>query len=225
MKIAFVHILAVTACLILFSCNKAEEVQDIEPVTVLEEGTFDSIYYNNIQSITITSLHHFETVPSPTGGSYQRAMPIDTIAFLEIDVDNDGVNDFYCETKAYYEFHSASTPQANLFHTVAVTAINQSDSLIGVGFDNGNHNATLNWWESIDNTQRYTTGIPCYTIAWGIGLIGTQEGTHYYGFKLYRNNQPHYGWLKIDHTPYTLTVQSFAFNETPGNPINAGQQE
>lgn len=198
--------------LLAYSCND----DDLDPQP-------DDIYYVDYPDTTITSLHHY--VQQPWG---QMPSPSDTLAFVQIDVDGDGTNDFSCNADAYYQFHSASSPEANYFHSVGINALNPADSLLFMVENNdgdGQYRMKLYQGDVIDGSYNYNTHTYCYMMVYGIGLIGNIDGEGYYGFKLNRNGNVYYGWILIEHTSVTMTLKSFAINRTPGNPITAGQTE
>ncbi len=51
----------------------------------------------------------------------------------------------------------------------------------------------------------------------------TNSGTDYLGFSITRSSQTHYGWARVSRNGNVKTLFEFAWNQTAGEAINAGQ--
>ena len=126
-----------------------------------------------------------------------------------LDIDNDGNHEF-----EFRHFNPEPGEEAVELHG---EIIGNKEVVVNVN----NHSRLINQGESIGPN----------TTSWGNDMFGILdtfwygEGDKYFGFRFKRNSQWHYAWARI-HIPadrLSFTVKDYAFDQTPGAAINAGE--
>ena len=103
-----------------------------------------------------------------------------------------------------------------------IKALNPGDSL--VRYTDGFSIVNLPLGFSINDAVNYESEIFIKMVTQGLSY-GCADGLAYFGFKIFRNGEYRYGWVQVDQTLYRITIKSYAYNRTPGNPIKVGQTE
>jgi hypothetical protein len=159
-----------------------------------------------------------------------------TIGFnssYNLDFNNDGVTDFTITTEDY------TPPLILLNGSVSETAASENSALIGplserdeIGRDQVFTGGTVDL-ESFILKCGKQKGAPCHYAhsgPWDVDL----EGKRYLGLSFQLNGETYYGWVQltllIPTAPWHggvvgAKLSGYAYESTPGMPINAGQTE
>jgi len=153
-----------------------------------------------------------------------------------LDVNNDGVTDFTITTE---DFGYLQPPWLLLNGSVSETAASENGALIGplsegdeIGPDQVFSGGTADL-ESFSRKCSKQKGGGCWykhSGPWAVDL----KGKRYLGLSFQRNGETYYGWVQltllIPPAPWEGSVEGvklsgYAYESTPGVPINAGQTQ
>ena len=139
-------------------------------------------------------------------------------ATLDIDFDNNGINDF--RIRHYATDASAfSLMDGNEFFDEITTvghAPNTVPSSFGTIFDDTPTSPNI-WYDNPDDHSQIM-------MSQGTGFwVGADH--QYMGVRFFGGSDLYYGWIEIsinEDTPWTMTVNSWAYNSVPGEGLVAG---
>jgi len=151
-----------------------------------------------------------------------------------LDVNNDGITDFTISTSLQKRPYYCGDEPTWLFRA----SVDETPAS-GDGAE-GSPPAALSKGEQIGPDQSYYVGqgtLSYYYNSWGppprCDMINNYSGdwtqsAHYLGLALQINGETYYGWahLKVDvkYATASFTLTGYAYENTPGMPINAGQK-
>ena len=141
----------------------------------------------------------------------------------DLDLNNDGTIDFTVD---------ASSDGTGVSFAVALTAGVASNSFLGsapnyvypFALNAGDpiSSGQSNWFDASANngTLNY---VSCYNGAGSSNWCGVTD--KYLGLRFQLAGNTHYGWARLDvsASANSFTIKDYAFNSTPGAPINSGQ--
>jgi hypothetical protein len=196
-----------------FSCKKkSEEINNTIPP--------DDIVYTDFSPDT--SFTSVRTWINTGMGTFP--VPSDSSAGMGLDFDQDSIINVYVGINTFYEFVSASNPEANYNYSANLAPAQPNDSIASESM--GQPKAKIFKKDSIipGNSTFYWLGI-----MYGEGVstfhVPAPQGDAYFGFKIAKSGGYQYGWvlLRIDSWSKILTIKEYAINRTLNKPIMAGQ--
>ena len=230
MKTIFQSI-SVCFTLVLFAYSCKRDTGPIEPALEVAQSVSvaqDSIHHKVLSPYVILN-PITNLVMHPSGCGYVFN-PHDTITTYDLDLDSNGVADLQFLSKAYYEFHSASSPCVNYLRSTNISALNSSDSLGFIPYTPINMYIFKTLFHSlgdtIDGTNRFQSqsGFSFYVYMGMSSPEAIHGGDFYLPLKRTLNNKTMYGWMKIDTIGYGgIIIKEYAINNTNGNKIICGQ--
>ena len=164
-------------------------------------------------SVVITHVN----IPVPTVSSHGLA----NSAFVPIDINADGVNDFSFENY-YFTYHS-------FHHTIRVVPLTGGRAVVtGKSLFYGTA-AALPWGQRIGPSANFSAaGVDNIEGSFYNGNFGNWGGNktaaQYLGVRFPINGQIHYGWVRLEITTPFVTgkIVAFAYETVPNRPIKAG---
>ena len=204
-----------------FSCKRDPVITKSPLSGCIPSSSYDSVVYNNIPDITVT------TVRTIMGG----IVPSDSSTTLQLDITGDGINDI-----VFYLSHAyiIITPNSRFYsHNRSVVMLNLLDSIafvIDSSWGAWAHFRVPNclvFGDTVYSNLRYSSyaDIISTSSAPATPYYYEPDGDHYYGVKLFRGGNIYYGWILINEnvTNYSLTVKEYAINKSGCRKILAGQ--
>ncbi|MFY9845776.1 MAG: hypothetical protein WA718_13220 [Terriglobales bacterium] len=149
-------------------------------------------------------------------------------ASYNLDVNNDGVTDFTITTK-YSDFKCGMGEKgAHSYHLSVFETPASGNGAEG----KGNRPANLINGDQIGPSQKFSKvkGIMAYWDVYCPPQTGSSGGSWlnssgYLGLSFQIEGQTYYGWAYLTVGEDTATLTGYAYESTPGVPINAGQTE
>jgi hypothetical protein len=198
---------------IILSCDKAK-VADLPDKIVYVDLTPDLV------------LHPVDSVGLHPSGFCDEFIPFptDSIQKVDLDMNQDGVNDFRFTYTTFYESVSGSNPCANYNSTLEVKGLSAENN-IRVKNLNMDEVCVFQMGDLINSNQLFSnnavifrdnaTSFLNYSDFSGEGFIGVK----FSGGEL--------AWIKLDFqkNSFTCTVMEYGYNETKNNQIAVGQKE
>jgi len=184
----------------------------------------DNVRYSDIapDSIVRSVRYYIRNMASESCGDYP--VPTDSVAYFELDMDGDAVNDFVFSVHHHEVSDEGSVHCEHVQFTIDISGADEGDS--------------------ISTVDESALGIPVFYDTTGNSLIGGPDGVWEYwgmvsawsqgyyppyiiylpdsfiGVKVNGN----YGWIHVYKLHADgLVIMEYALNLTPGNPIRAGQ--
>jgi len=213
----------------VYSCKKdigpvTPKVEDLQSVSVAP----DSIHYKVLSPYII--LNPITNLVMHSSGCGYVFNPHDTITTYDLDLDSNGVADLQFLSKAYYEFHSASSPCVNYLRSTNISALSPSDSLGFIPYVPNNiyifKTLYSSFGDTIDGGNRFQNQSNfSYYVYQGLSRPEAIHGGDFYlPLKRTLNNKTMYGWIKIDTIGHGgIIIKEYAINSTNGNKIICGQ--
>jgi hypothetical protein len=144
-----------------------------------------------------------------------------------LDLNNDGITDFIIAHTTSTATHQPCGTRTSNFIKITPQGSNAiiSSGNFPVKLSNGStiNSSSLTWNNTANQvlTESFWNIITCqsYIISEWYSVV---DG--YLGFKLILNNNTYYGWARLNTTAAsTFTIQDYAFNSIPNQPILAGE--
>lgn len=191
--------------MIAISCNKASPLQD-------------KIIY-----VDLDSNYMLHPVDSLTYQLISCAIPWpnDSMVTLDLDMNQDGVNDFRFTYAIWYRFISASNPCSNFNSYVNIEGLANGNK-IRVSSQDQRVISVLNEDHWIASDQLFGNDAIIFTYNSGAQFsFNDFLGEGYIGIQLSKGEL---GWIKLnfDEYHYTCEIMEYAYNATSNAPIKAG---
>ena len=203
-------------CILISSCKKGGDQKNdsILPDKILYTDIDPDTTFTSVRSWFDTGLG---TIPYPS----------DSSAGITLDVDHNGLPDLSLRVFTFYQFVSASSPEANYNYGVIINTYDTKDSVV---FDqtSGPCWAAKTFLQDsvISGNFKFTYSASIYASGYSTGCnVLPKVGDKYYGFKIWNNGNYNYGWILLNFNSMKLTLKEYAVNLTPNKPIKAGQKE
>lgn len=198
---------------IILSCDKAK-VADLQDKIVYVDLTPDLV------------LHPVDSVGQhPSGFCYEYIpFPTDSIQNVDLDIDQNGVNDFRFTYTTFFQFVSASNPCTNYNSSLVVKGLSAENNIRVKNLEM-DEVCVLDTGDLIKSNQLfsnnavifrdYASNFLNYDDFAGEGFIGVK----FSGGKI--------AWIKLDFqkNSFTCTIMEYGYNETKNNQIAVGQKE
>ena len=178
----------------------------------------DIVFHDFFPDTSFTSVKLWEYTQMGT-----FPVPSDSAAGIFLKFDQDSIVGLFIST--YYNFVSASNPEANYNYSADLYSARSTDSVAVETIYSPRANQFVKD-SLIPGRSHFST----YGFMYGEGhttfVTPAPVGDAYFGFKLFRNGGSHFGWvlLNINTESKTLTLKEYAVNRTPNRPIKAGQK-
>lgn len=139
--------------------------------------------------------------------------------YYDLDLNNDGTIDFKIGAK--FTFTNEFTRSHFDFYYVFVESENSNRFNAGPFEDSDIISSSLNF---VKTNWIYGFGheLGGYIGSWP-SSIASVETYAYLSLEFIHNNNSHFGWVRLKTDGKSFTVQSFAWNQSANQPINAGQ--
>jgi hypothetical protein len=212
------------------SCKKNKGIID-QPVVKP-----DHILYTDIADTTLTSIDSMQYIGSDDYGDCYQYFPEESEQSIQLDINNDGVNDFEVTHSHWYGTEQWSPHcWCNVYRNFQTQIQGINNSRILVKYTTClrfGENLTIG--DTIDSTARYSAppnpgwqwdnDANLYLYSTTAMCSGYPE-SEYIGVSITKNDSVYYGWLRIFSDQNAFTVKAYAVNLTPGNCILVGQTE
>jgi len=202
-------ILIVLTSLMISSCVKDKDLTD----EIIFVDLNPDLILNPVDSV---GLH-----PS---GLCQQVIPFpsDSIISTDIDINQDGQNDYRFTFTNFYEWVSASYPCANYNSIVQINALINGNKVV-IANEEMHDIKVLNCNDNINKKDLFYDNAFIYrNVAMGNLYFGDFSGEGYIGFKL---SNGELGWIKINFQKdyFLCIILEYAYNKNVASDINAGQ--
>jgi len=199
--------------MIIISCDEETETE-----------LKDKIIYVDL-SADLT-LHPVDSVGFHPSGLCQEVIPFpsDSTVIVDLDINQDGDDDFRFTYSTFYEWVSASSPCANYNSTLQVSGL-KADNKIMVANEDMNEISVLENGDLINSDQLFSDNAIIYRDnAMAFLYFGDFLGEGFIGFKL---SGGELGWIKLDFQKdsFTCEIMEYGYNETINSQMTAGQME
>ncbi len=155
----------------------------------------------------------------------------DSTAYIYIDIDNDTIDDF---SFAVHQYNSGypNTPASACIkfgYSVKIISLISGDRIVTIPGTN-NYADNLDTNDVVGHSSNFSNSDETYIALYPSYSGGSQtghaiaSGENILGFKITRNGNLHYGWIKIEGNRSEVTVKSWGYDANTGNCINAGEQ-
>jgi len=208
---------------LFISCNKDNDTRIInEPDNILFTDVINDSIITSIDSLVLMGNQESEYCYKP--------FPEDSIAFFDLDLNNDSIPDFsISHSHWYYDRESTPTSWCHNFknYCIEINSYNEnkicSDSTntnTGFGYVPKpiNYGDTLNndnFWKS--RITGYINSSQCYCVY--------KHPTNYIGLRLNKNDISYNAWLDIEMSDYEFKIKEYAINMVDNKPIIVGQKK
>lgn len=148
--------------------------------------------------------------------------PTDSVVTVELDINQDGINDYIFTYSTSYDWVSASSPCANHNSTLQVSGIG-ADNKIMVANTDMNEISVLAGGDLISSNQLFSTNAIIYRDnAMGFLYFGDFLGEGYMGFKL---SGGELGWIKLNFQRdlFKCSILEYGYNQNANSQIKAGE--
>jgi hypothetical protein len=199
--------------MILISCNKDSE----------------DVLTNKIMYIDLNpdiTLHPVDSIGLHPSGLCQEIIPFpsDSTVIVNLDINQDGVNDFRFTYSTFYEWVSASSPCSNYNSTLQVDGLSSTNK-IKVENEDKHEVSILENGDVINTNQLFANNAILYRDNTMSFLnFGEFSDERFIGIKL---SSGELGWIKLNFqkNSFTCTILECGYNETKNAQITAGQIE
>ena len=172
------------------------------------------------------SLHPVDSVGLHPSGLCQEIIPFptDSTVIVDLDINQDGVDDFRFTYSTFYEWVSASSPCANYNSTLQIGGLT-AENKIKVANEDMHEVSILENGDLINVDQLFASNAIIYRDnTMGFLYFGDFSDEGFIGVKL---SGGELGWIKLifQKDSFTCTVMEYGYNETINSQITAGQIE
>lgn len=171
------------------------------------------IIYSGVNAqISFTDINPDTTIfhPDTVGGTN----------YYNLDLNNDGITDF--KIGAEYSLSSEFTHRALENYLIKISTVIPNKVNVGPYFEG----------DTISPSANYLKSNWIYGIIAGQGIIGawpvdvnSVDIYAYIGLEFNLNNSEYYGWVRLKTNGYSFSIDSYAWNNIPGQLIIVGQTE
>lgn len=140
--------------------------------------------------------------------------------YYNLDLNNDGVTDFRIGAKYFFTLEVSHPPMESYLVKVDTAGMNKINT--GPYFDG----------DTISPADYYMKSNWIYGILADHGFVGqwpieinSVDTYAYMGLEFNHNDTVNYGWVRMKTDGFSFTIDRYAWNETPGQSIIAGQTE
>lgn len=140
--------------------------------------------------------------------------------YYYLDLNDDDTTDFKIGARFFLHDDGPHPPYEG--YIVTIISIDQNGINIGPIDENSTIDSNLSF-EQMDNIYGTIQGMGNVGI-WPY-LLDNPQTYGYIALKLVAEGNTYYGWVKMKTDGRSFTIDSYAYNTTPGHPISAGQTE
>jgi hypothetical protein len=199
--------------MIIISCDKDSD-NELKDKIIYLDLTPDLV----LHPVDSVGLH-------PSGFCNEKIpFPTDSTVLIDLDINQDGEDDFRFTYSTFYEWVSASSPCANYNSTLQVSGLTVENK-IKVANEDMNEISILKNGDIIDADLLYASNAIIYRDnAMAFLNFGDFSGEGFIGVKL---SSGELGWIKLnfEKDSFTCTIMEYGYNETVNSQITAGQIE
>lgn len=189
----------------------------------------DNILYSELVNVKLTSIDRFEYKGTDDDGECYGPVPIDSTAYIDIDLNMDGEPDFKIQHSHWYGSEQTSMHYWCMrYNNYSVYIESYNDNQISVNNspigNTSNYiqldepiNSKMQWESESVIAQLYGATCQCW--------YSTFDGDGIIGLKLISNNNTYFGWLNVNISMYGITIYDYAVNLAENKSIKAGQKE
>jgi len=205
---------------IIISCNKDADVELTEPDNELKS----TIFYQDLSpDLTLSPVDSVGTHPS---GLCLEIIPFpsDSTVTVDLDINQNGIDDFRFTYSTFYEWVSASNPCSNFNSKLEISGLTVENKIM-IANEDMNEISVLESGELISTDNLFSDNAIIYRdYAQAFLYFGDFTGEGFIGIKLEGGEL---GWIKLNFQKgsFTCTIMAYGYNETINSQITAGQME